>query len=77
MIEIRSLSKRFGAFTAVDNLSFGVSRGEVLGFLGTNSAGKSTTMKMLTGFLAPSGGTAVVCGHDVLEEPLAVKERLG
>ncbi len=77
MIEIRSLSKRFGAFTAVDNVSFGVSRGEVLGFLGTNSAGKSTTMKMLTGFLAPSGGTAVVCGHDVLEEPLAVKERLG
>jgi len=77
MIEIRSLSKKFGTFTAVDNVSFRVARGEVLGFLGPNGAGKSTTMKMLTGFLAPSAGTAVVCGHDVLEEPLAVKERIG
>ena len=77
MIEIRALSKKFGAFTAVDNVSFKVARGEVLGFLGPNGAGKSTTMKMLTGFLAPTAGTAVVCGHDVLEEPLAVKERIG
>jgi ABC-2 type transport system ATP-binding protein len=77
MIEIRSLSKKFGAFTAVDNVSFKVARGEVLGFLGPNGAGKSTTMKMLTGFLAPTSGTAIVCGHDVLQEPLAVKEQIG
>ncbi len=77
MIEIRSLSKKFGDFTAVDGVSFEVRRGEVLGFLGPNGAGKSTTMKMLTGFLAPTSGTAIVGGHDVLEEPLAVKERIG
>lgn len=77
MIEIRALSKKFGAFTAVDNVSFSVARGEVLGFLGPNGAGKSTTMKMLTGFLAPTAGTAMVCGHDVQQEPLAVKERIG
>ncbi len=77
MIEIRSLCKTFGSFTAVDNVSFTVNRGEVLGFLGPNGAGKSTTMKMLTGFLAPTSGTAVVNGHDVLEEPLAVKEAIG
>lgn len=77
MIEIRALTKTFGTFTAVDNVSFSVGRGEVLGFLGPNGAGKSTTMKMLTGYLAPTKGTALVCGHDVQEEPLAVKERLG
>lgn len=77
MIDIRALSKRFGPFLAVDGASFKVERGEVLGFLGPNGAGKSTTMKMVTGFLAPTSGTAVVCGHDVVQEPLAVKERIG
>lgn len=77
MIDIRALSKRFGSLVAVDGVSFTVRRGEVLGFLGPNGAGKSTTMKMVTGFLAPSAGTAVVCGHDVVQEPLAVKERIG
>jgi ABC-2 type transport system ATP-binding protein len=77
MISIQNLSKSFGPIRAVDNVSFTVGRGEVLGFLGPNGAGKSTTMKMITGFLTPTGGTAVVCGHDVLEEPVAVKRRIG
>jgi ABC-2 type transport system ATP-binding protein len=77
MIEIRNLTKRFGHFTAVDDVSFGVQRGEVLGFLGPNGAGKSTTMKMITGFLPPTSGTALLDGHDVQIEPLLVKARLG
>jgi ABC-2 type transport system ATP-binding protein len=62
---------------AVDDVSFTVSRGEVLGFLGPNGAGKSTTMKMITGFLAPDGGTALVCGADIRERPLAAKRQFG
>jgi ABC-2 type transport system ATP-binding protein len=77
MIVIRALSKSFGSIRAVDNVSFAVERGEVLGFLGPNGAGKSTTMKMITGFLTPTSGAAVVCGHDVLEEPVAVKRCIG
>src|SRR5580765_5101420 len=77
MIAIRDLSKWFGPIHAVDDVSFSVSRGEVLGFLGPNGAGKSTTMKMITGFLAPSAGTAVICGHDIQTEPLAAKRRIG
>ncbi|MEM8712656.1 MAG: ABC transporter ATP-binding protein [Planctomycetota bacterium] len=77
MIEIRNLTKRFGAFEAVKDLSFQVKPGEVLGFLGPNGAGKSTTMKMVTGFLPPSEGTVIVCGHDVLESPRAAKAKIG
>nr|WP_255574879.1 ABC transporter ATP-binding protein [Caldovatus aquaticus] len=77
MIEIERLTKRFGSFTAVDDVSFTVDRGEVVGFLGPNGAGKSTTMKMLAGFVTPSAGTARVCGHDVVDEPVAVKRCLG
>ncbi|MEM7016530.1 MAG: ABC transporter ATP-binding protein [Pseudomonadota bacterium] len=77
MIEIKNLCKQFGPFIAVDNISFSVSRGEVLGFLGPNGAGKSTTMKMITGFLAPTSGTAVIDGHDIIQAPLEVKKRIG
>lgn len=77
MIAIQSLTKRFGPILAVDNVSFAVTRGEVLGFLGPNGAGKSTTMKMITGFLSPTSGTARICGHDVLAEPVAVKRKIG
>lgn len=77
LIEIDRLSKRFGAFTAVDDVSFTVARGEVLGFLGPNGAGKSTTMKMLAGFVTPSAGTARICGEDVVERPVAAKKQLG
>ncbi|MCC6546931.1 ABC transporter ATP-binding protein [Candidatus Sumerlaeota bacterium] len=77
MIEIRKLRKQFGAFVAVDDVSFSVDRGEVLGFLGPNGAGKSTTMKMITGFLTPTAGTAVVSGHDIGKEPMKAKEKIG
>ncbi|GFE84506.1 hypothetical protein GCM10011487_65060 [Steroidobacter agaridevorans] len=77
MIEIRNLTKRYGALTAVNDISFTVSPGEVLGFLGPNGAGKSTTMKMITGFLAPTSGSISVCGHDVEADPLAAKACMG
>ncbi|MBM3561182.1 MAG: ABC transporter ATP-binding protein [Alphaproteobacteria bacterium] len=77
MLEIDSLSKRFGPIVAVDNLSFTVDRGEVLGFLGPNGSGKTTTMRMVTGFLQPSDGAVRVDGHDVVKEPIAVKRRIG
>lgn len=68
MIDIKNLVKQFGPFTAVDNISFSVAKGEVLGFLGPNGAGKSTTMKMLCGFLNSTSGSISVCGHDVEAE---------
>jgi ABC-2 type transport system ATP-binding protein len=77
LIEIERLSKRFGTFTAVDDVSFSVARGEVLGFLGPNGAGKSTTMKMLAGFVTPTAGTARICGHDVGADSLAARRMLG
>ncbi len=77
LIEAKGLTKRFGRFTAVDNVSLSVLRGEVLGFLGPNGAGKTTTMKMLTGFLTPAAGRAAIAGHDIQQEPLAAKRRFG
>jgi ABC-2 type transport system ATP-binding protein len=77
LIEIERLTKRFGTFTAVDDVSFNVARGEVLGFLGPNGAGKSTTMKMLAGFVTPTLGTARICGHDVQTDSLAARKALG
>ena len=77
LIEIEGLTKRFGAFTAVDDVGFSVERGEVLGFLGPNGAGKSTTMRMLAGFMTPSAGTARICGHDVQTESVAARRALG
>jgi ABC-2 type transport system ATP-binding protein len=77
LIEIERLTKRFGAFTAVDDVSFTVAKGEVLGFLGPNGAGKSTTMRMLAGFMTPTAGTARICGDDVVDKPVAAKRHLG
>jgi ABC-2 type transport system ATP-binding protein len=77
MIEIQGLKKYFGHIRAVDDVSFSVARGEVLGFLGPNGAGKSTTMKMATGFLAPTAGTARICGFDVQTDPVAAKRKMG
>jgi ABC-2 type transport system ATP-binding protein len=71
------LTRRFGAFTAVDAVSFEVAQGEIFGYLGANGAGKSTTIRMLTGLLAPTGGSARVAGHDVAAEPEAVKASIG
>ncbi|MGG5821720.1 ABC transporter ATP-binding protein [Falsiroseomonas sp. HW251] len=77
LIEIERLTKRFGAFTAVDDVSFTVAKGEVVGFLGPNGAGKSTTMRMLAGFMTPTAGTARICGEDVVDNPVAAKRHLG
>jgi gliding motility-associated transport system ATP-binding protein len=77
MIDVRHLRKQFGPFTAVDDVTFAMDRGEVLGFLGPNGAGKSTTMKMITGFLAPTSGTAIVCGADVTRQPIQAKKHVG
>jgi len=76
-IAVRELSRRFGAFTAVDAVSFEVSTGEIFGYLGANGAGKSTTIRMLCGLLRPSAGQALVVGHDVLREPEQVKRSIG
>lgn len=77
MIEVKGLVKTYGAKRAVDGVSFKVNRGDILGFLGPNGAGKSTTMKMITGFLRPTAGTAIVNGHDVTQDPVAVKRGIG
>jgi ABC-2 type transport system ATP-binding protein len=76
-IEVRGLSRRFGQFVAVDSLSFDVRRGEIFGFLGSNGAGKSTTIRMLCGLLQPTSGTAIVGGVDVTTDPEGVKQRIG
>jgi ABC-2 type transport system ATP-binding protein len=76
-IEVRDLTRRFGQFVAVDHVSFQVSGGEIFGFLGSNGAGKSTTIRMLCGLLRPTAGTALVGGIDVARDPEAVKRRIG
>lgn len=76
-ITITGLTKRFGAFTAVDGLSFTVRRGEIFGFLGANGAGKSTTIRMLCGLLQPSAGTATVGGYDIDTQTEMVKQNIG
>ncbi len=76
-ISARALTRRFGKFTAVDSVTFEVQRGEIFGYLGANGAGKSTTIRMLTGLLAPTSGEATVGGHDVARDPEAVKASLG
>jgi len=76
-IEARGLTRRFGAFTAVDGVSFEVAPGEIFGYLGANGAGKSTTIRMLNGLLAPTSGTGLVAGHDVARDPEAVKASIG
>ena len=77
MISISNITKKFGDFTAVDNLSMSVKSGEVLGFLGPNGAGKSTTMKMITGFMKPTEGTIKVKGMNVETNPIECKKLIG
>jgi ABC-2 type transport system ATP-binding protein len=76
-IEARKLTRRFGGFVAVDNITFDVREGEVFGFLGANGAGKTTAIRMLTGLLAPTGGEARVAGHDVYTESEIIKRHIG
>ena len=77
MIECEGLTKRFGNFTAVDHVSFSVTKGSIFGFLGPNGSGKSTVIRMLCGILEPSDGTARIGGHDVVRETESVKEMIG
>jgi ABC-2 type transport system ATP-binding protein len=77
MIEVSGLTKRFRDRTAVLDLSFTIARGEVVGLLGPNGAGKTTTLRLVTGYLPPTAGTVRVAGHDVFEEPLAARRRIG
>ena len=76
-IEVKNLLKEYGEQKAVNNISFKVSKGEIVGFLGPNGAGKSTTMKIITGYLQQTGGEAFVCGINVAEQPLETKKKIG
>ena len=77
MIEVKALSKKYGNHIAVDNLSFRVEKGQIYGFLGPNGAGKSTTMNIICGYLAPSEGTVLINGYDVMKEPEEAKKCIG
>jgi ABC-2 type transport system ATP-binding protein len=77
ILSATNLTKRFGTFQALHDVSFTLEPGEIVGFLGPNGAGKSTTMKLLTGFLAPSSGAATIAGHDLLSDPLACRKAIG
>jgi len=77
VIEARQLAKRFGGRAAIEDVSLGVARGEVVGFLGPNGAGKTTTLRILAGVFPPTRGQALIDGHDVVRAPLAARRRLG
>ena len=77
MIEVQHLSKKYGPFTAVDDVSFRAESGEILGFLGPNGAGKTTTMRIITGYMPATDGKASVAGFDVFDQPLEAKRRTG
>lgn len=76
-VEIRNLTKRFGDFTAVDNISFNVRRGEIFGFLGANGAGKTTAMRILCGLSRPTSGEGTVAGYDINTQQEKIKRRIG
>src|SRR5688500_9679846 len=77
MIQLRSLTKRYGKFTAVDSIDLTVARGEIFGFLGPNGAGKTTTLRMIAGILLPTAGTIRIGDVDVVQQPLLAKAKLG
>jgi ABC-2 type transport system ATP-binding protein len=77
LIEVQNLTKRYGRFTAVDDVSFRVERGEIFGFLGPNGAGKTTTMRILTGYMPATDGKAFVAGFDIFDQPVEAKRRIG
>jgi gliding motility-associated transport system ATP-binding protein len=77
IVKVDGLSKAYGSVQALNGISFEVQKGEIIGLLGPNGAGKTTTMKILAGYLQPTEGSAVVAGHDVVEEPLEVQKALG
>ena len=77
MIEVKELRRSFGPVVAVDGISFNVEKGQVLGLLGPNGAGKTTAMRILACFLRPDSGSATICGHDILRNPIAVRKSIG
>jgi ABC-2 type transport system ATP-binding protein len=77
VVEVKNLTKRYGDLVAVNDISFGVERGEIFGFLGPNGAGKTTTVEMIEGLRKPDGGTITVCGHDTQKEKDRIKEIIG
>ena len=77
MIQVDHLTKRYGPFTAIEDVSFSVEKGQIVGFLGPNGAGKSTTMKILSCFMPATAGTARIAGYDVFSDSLAVRARIG
>ena len=77
MIQIENLRKVYGQYEAVKGITFTVRRGEILGFLGPNGAGKSTTMKVMTGLIPPTSGRVLMAGHDVLEDPMGMRQAIG
>ncbi len=77
IISVKNLCKQFGSFTAVDHITFDVSRGEIFGFLGANGAGKTTAMRMLCGLSYPTGGSGTVAGFDVIKQGEQIKKRIG
>lgn len=76
-ISIRNLTKKFGDFTAVDNISFDIPKGKIFGFLGPNGSGKSTTIRMICGVLTPTSGTGTVLGYDIKKESEKIKQNIG
>src|SRR5438552_6222976 len=77
MVEVKDLTKYYGEYAAIEGVSFSVNKGEILGFLGPNAAGKTTAMRIVTGFMPPTSGTASVAGYDVVDESLEARRRLG
>jgi ABC-2 type transport system ATP-binding protein len=77
MIEVENLTKYYGRFMAIEDISFSIKKGEIVGLLGPNAAGKTTTMRILTGFLPPSSGTARIAGYDIRDQSLEVRRRIG
>ena len=77
MIRVENLTKYYGKRLAVDNISFNVEKGEIVGFLGPNAAGKTTTMRILTGFLAPTRGEAWVAGYNIMTHSLEARQHIG
>ena len=77
MIQVENITKKYGSFTAVDNINFEIDEGEIVGFLGPNGAGKSTTMNMITGFIEPTSGRIIVDGYDISKKPRKAKRQIG
>ena len=77
MIEVKNITKKYGNFTAVDNINFKIEEGEIIGLLGPNGAGKSTTMNMITGYIEPTEGEIIVNGYDISKKPKKAKTQIG